>query len=135
MGSEINFCQQNPVKVGEELAEYTGAADNEAALVLRRERERLGGGVGHLGPVNGDVLPGDDDVVPPAERTAAGEILHRFAPHDHRRAGGVFAEMRPVGVQHDGLRPACADAPVGIYRYDRVHSLSSRLTPPPGSSR
>ena len=61
---------------------------------------------------NFDILPGDDNIVPPLERPSAGEIAQRFPPDDDGRAVRQLLKVGAVGLEHDGLRPAAADAPV-----------------------
>ena len=108
-------------------------ADDEAALLLCRRRERLLGRMHDLRALERDVLPRDDDVVPPLEGLAAGEILHRAPADEHGRAVGHRPEMRPVGLEHHGLRAVCADAPVGVDGDDRFELHVRHLTPRPGS--
>ena len=100
------------VEIRHELPVHRRAADNEAALIFRRQRKRLPGAVRDLRAGNFNILPGDDDVVPPLERPAAGEIAKSFPPDDDGGAVRQLLKVGAVGLEHDGLRPAAADAPV-----------------------
>ena len=100
------------VEIRHELSVDRRAADNEAALIFCRQRQRLPSAVRDLRAGNFDILPGDDDVVPPLERPAAGEIAQRFPPDDDGGAVRQLLKVGAVGLEHDGLRPAAADAPV-----------------------
>ena len=100
------------VEIRHELPVDRRAADNKAALIFCRQRQRLLGAVRDLCAGDFNILPGDDDVVPPLERPAAGEIAQSFPPDDDGGAVRQLLKVGAVGFEHDGLRPAAADAPV-----------------------
>ena len=137
------------VEIRHELSVDRRAADNEAALIFCRQRQRLPGAVRDLRAGNFDILPGDDDVVPTLERPAAGDhrerradipvgaaVVLNFTREQHAQRGRPVAGVKiraqqirrsadddgravrqllkvsAVGLEHDGLSPAAADAPV-----------------------
>lgn len=77
---EVYLRNVHRVEIRLELPVHRRAADNEAALIFRRQRKRLPGAVRDLRAGNFDILPGDDDVVPPIERPAAGKSPSVFRP-------------------------------------------------------
>ena len=103
MGRGVDFCDENAVHVGEELPKHAVAADDEAAVVFRRERERLLGRVRDLGALDRDGPARDDDVVPSLEGTSAGEIPERLAPDDDSGALRQIAKMLPVRREYPSL--------------------------------
>ena len=109
---EVYLRNVHRVEIRHELSVDRRAADNEAALIFCRQRQRLLGAVRDLCADNFDILPGDDDVVPPLERSAAGEIAKSFPTDDDGCAVRQLSEVGAVGLEHDGLSPAAADAPV-----------------------
>ena len=118
VGRGVDFCDKNAVHVGEELPKHTVPADDETAVILLCQLERLLGRVRDLGALNRNGLARDDDVVPSLEGAAAGEIPERLAPDDDGGALRQIAKVLAIRRDDQRLRALRADAPVGIDRND-----------------
>ena len=69
-------------------------------------------------------VPGDDDIPPLGQRSAAGEGIQGLAAHDDGAAGGQFTEMFHIPRQGEQQITAPANGPLFICDNDGVHGTA-----------